>query len=358
MVLSNITDDLRERDWATESFNGEVRFALIGLGWFTREAVLPAITGVEMCRPTVVVTGSKEKSESVMDAYDSVERSLTYDQFHEGDAVDSYDAVYVCTPNAYHLPFVESAASLGKSVLCEKPVEATVERAKSLVAAANDADIPLMVAYRMQTDPVIRRLREFVADGGIGEPLLAHGSMTQTITKQISGDPDQWRLDADVSGGCALIDLGIYPLNTLRFMFDADPLAVSGMTASPTGLFAEVDEHATFEVEFDNGLTASLTASQNAFQSSHLSIIGSEGRITVDPAFFGEVHARVETDGGDVTLAAEDVDEVAEEFAYFARCVLTETDPYADGEHALTDMYTVDAIYHSAETDDRVWLRE
>lgn len=52
-------------------------------------------------------------------------------------AADAYDAVYVVTPNALHLPHVEAAASLGKAVLCEKPMEARSSERDSWVRAVN-----------------------------------------------------------------------------------------------------------------------------------------------------------------------------------------------------------------------------
>jgi len=63
------------------------------------------------------------------------------------------------TPNASHAEYVEMAADFGKAVLCEKPIAASVEGAERIVEACDEADVPPMIAYRMQTNPLVRPAR-------------------------------------------------------------------------------------------------------------------------------------------------------------------------------------------------------
>jgi len=156
---------------------------------------------------------------------------VTPAEFRAGAVVDEYDAVYVATPNATHLEYVAAAAEQGKAVLCEKPLEATLDRSRRLVAACRDAGVPLMAGYRMQTDPAVRRLRDLLEAGVAGDVIHVHATMSQTMLGELGSDHDQWRLDSELSGGCALMDLGVYPLNTIRFVLGADPrVRVSGRT--------------------------------------------------------------------------------------------------------------------------------
>ena len=153
-----------ERDWDTRP-DGTVRLAVVGVGGFARGVVLPSIADADYVEPTVLVSGSPD-TEAV--AEDRGCDLIGYDAYADGALADAYDAVYVATPNALHLPHAETAAGLGKAVICEKPLEATAGRAERLVAACDDAGVTLMTAYRMQTDPVMRRLRAFIAAGGTG----------------------------------------------------------------------------------------------------------------------------------------------------------------------------------------------
>ena len=54
----------------------------------------------------------------------------------------------------------------------------------------------------MQTEPAVRRARELVGAGVLGDPVHAHGTNSQRVLEMIP-DPDQWRLDWELSGGCA-----------------------------------------------------------------------------------------------------------------------------------------------------------
>ena len=355
MSVEKYLRSVREREWE-ELESGTLRLAMIGLGWWTREQAIPAVEAAKFCETTVLVSGSARRAADVAAETPSVEATITYDEFVDGAATDEYDAVYICTPNARHLPYASAAADHGKAILCEKPMEATRERAEELVAAT--ADVPLMVAYRMQTDPLVRRMRELVAEGAIGEPVAVHGHMGQRILDVVSGDPDQWRLDPELAGyGATVMDLGIYPLNTARFVLDADPVTVTAQMHSEDEAFRDVpDQHATFTLQFDDGTYAACTASQYSHLSGHFRLVGTEGELMLEPVFLGAAPQRltlracdgreVELDDGRRNLFG---DEMTEEFDYFADRVLRGGPISPDGEHALVDMRTLSAIYEAAD---------
>ncbi|WP_101297835.1 D-xylose 1-dehydrogenase Gfo6 [Halegenticoccus soli] len=353
-MLRELRDDLARRDWDAGA-DGTVRFAVVGLGNFSRRVVLPSIADADYCEATTLVSGSAEKARAVADEVGAA-RGITYDEYADGVARDAYDAVYVATPNALHLPHVETAADLGKAVLCEKPLEATVERAESLVYACEEADVPLMTAYRMQVDPTFRRLREFVRDGGVGEPIQLHGDFSIRVISELRG-PDQWRLDPDLSGGGALMDVGVYPLNAGRFLLDADPVSATGVT-SGAGPFAEVEAHVAFGLSFPDGVTGSFTANFDGFRDSRISVLGTEGRIEVERAFDRARSRRVTVDAADsrVEVDGPAVDEIRKEFDYFAHCLLAGEPPEPDGQDGLIDVRTMAAVYESAERGELIEL--
>jgi predicted dehydrogenase len=194
----------------------------VGVGGFARHAALPAIEAADYCEPALLVTGSPESTAEVAAEYDVP--AIDYAAYGDGEAADRYDAVYVATPNALHLPLAEAAAALGKHVLCEKPLEATAERSARLVDACADGGVSLMTAYRLQTDPVVRRLRPFLEEDGLSRVTKLTGDFTYPVMGG-SRSPDQWRLNPELSGEGALADVGIYPLNTARFLLGADATA-------------------------------------------------------------------------------------------------------------------------------------
>ncbi|EMA59664.1 D-xylose 1-dehydrogenase Gfo6 [Halorubrum lipolyticum] len=348
-----------ERDWQTAT-DGTLRYALLGLGWWTLDVALPAIADSDLGEVTVLVSSSTEKAERAA-ADNDVDRGISYDEFHDSVASDEYDALYVGTPNALHLDYVETAADLGTPVLCEKPMESTVERAERMVEACEAADVPLMIAYRMHTDPAVRRARELIADGFLGEPVSVYGHNTQPIL-EMNPDPDQWRLDPDLSGyGTSVMDLGIYSLNTARFLLRKEPVAVSSEMHSGHEAFDDVpDERSSSLLRLEDDVTMVTTASQNAHADTHLKITGTEGQIELHPAFHGEVALRLRRDDLSVEVTHESFDaqrEMREEFDYFADRVLTDGDIYPDGRHGLRDMRIVRAIHEAGESGERVDIR-
>ncbi|MFC6906635.1 D-xylose 1-dehydrogenase Gfo6 [Halalkalicoccus tibetensis] len=347
-------DSFSHRDWQeSDEEEGPVRFAMVGLGWWTRDEAMPAVEESTFCETTVVVSGSAEKAEEVVNEHETVEAGLTYEEFQDGEASDAYDAVYVCTPNAKHLEHVEAAAERGKAVLCEKPMEASVERSEAIVEACREGDATAMVAYRMHTEPTIRRARELVRAGAIGEPVHVHGDMSQGI---VGWGADQWRLDPELAGyGTSVMDLGIYSINTTRFVLDRDPVAAQSTMHSDHEYFSEVpDEVAAFTVALEDDVYATCTASQNAHMSSHLRITGSEGTILIEPAFHGESDLELTVGNTTVEVDTPGVDQMEEEFDYFADCLLAGREPEGMPEHGLVDMRTLAAVYESAESGERV----
>lgn len=356
MDLEAAFSDLERRDWETEDPTGTLRLAIIGLGGFAREYAIPGIARGDYCTTTVMVSGSAEKAERWTGEFDA-DQGIMYDEFHEGAATEAYDAVYIVTPNATHLDFARTAAEHGKHVICEKPLEATAERAAALVEACERAGVRLMTAYRLQTEPILRRMREAVASGTIGDLVSFHGEFA---VRSLRGDrtPDHWRYDADLAGGGAMMDIGVYPLNTGRFLLGLDPVDVAGTTASPNPVFADVDERVVFELGLPGDVSGLCSATYDGQPGSGLTIQGIEGRIRIDTPFEPLGTREVTIDRGDASVSATSppVDELTEQFDYFAYAVLTDSRIEPDGADGLLDVHVAEAVYESARTGHRISL--
>ncbi|WP_424005043.1 D-xylose 1-dehydrogenase Gfo6 (plasmid) [Haloarcula salina] len=351
-------DAYDDRDWQSAT-EGTVRYALLGLGWWTIDLALPAIEESDLGEVTTFVSSSTEKAERLA-AENGVDHGISYEEFHDGEAADAYDAIYIGTPNAYHLEYAETAAELDKAILCEKPMESTVERAREMVEICEDADAPLMIAYRMQTDPAVRRARELIRDGFLGDPVSVYGNNSQPLL-EMNSNKDQWRLNPDLSGyGTSVMDLGIYSINTTRFLLDREPTAVQSQMSSHADGFGDVpDERSGALLALEDGVKMVTTDSQNAHEDTQLKLTGTEGQIELRPAFHGK--ATLHLSRGDISATIEhdafDAQrEMREEFDYFADRILTDADISPDGRHGLQDMRIIRAIHEAAESGDVVEL--
>lgn len=355
MALDSYLDDFRARDWATETDNEPIRFAMVGLGWWTREQAIPAVETTDRAVTTVLVSGDSEKAERVAADHSTVESTVSYDEYAAGVASDAYDAVYIATPNALHRSHVESAADHGKAILCEKPMAASVEDSEAIVETCNEADVPLMIAYRVQTGPLARRARELIHSGAIGDVVSVLGHMSDDILTTI--DKDSWRLDPELSGGATINDIGIYPVNTIRYVLDTDPTAVYAHTEVGHDAFDDVgEEHAAFQLEFPDHVLASCTVTHSAATESSLRFVGTDGEMTLEGVFFPATPKELRLSLGDTesVIQSEPANQMTEEFDYFAACLQQEQHPEPDGEHGLADMHILEALYEAAERGKRV----
>ncbi|WP_436771874.1 Gfo/Idh/MocA family protein [Yinghuangia sp. YIM S09857] len=215
------------------------------------------------------------------------------------------DAVYIATPHAQHRHVAELAFAAGKAVLCEKPLAATCADAEAIVEQARAAGLFLMEAMWMRFNPVIRRAREIVASGTIGDVR----SITASFGFPAPFDPAH-RLWDPAQGGGALLDLGIYPV-ALAHLFLGTPerVEVTGSLAS-----SGVDAEAELSMSWPGGVRATLETSLLNLQPMAGQITGTLGRVDFDPPFHATSRLSVHVGTGTDTNTEAEADTQTEEF--------------------------------------------
>jgi predicted dehydrogenase len=117
----------------------------------------------------------------------------------------------ICTPHACHLDDVLAALAADRHVLVEKPMARTLEEADHMIGAAARAGRVLMVAEQFHFMPAFRRVKRLIDEGHLGPLRELH-----LVARGFHGRSG-WRLDAEASGGGALIDGGIHYVHNLRW---------------------------------------------------------------------------------------------------------------------------------------------
>lgn len=114
-------------------------------------------------KPVVLVSGSAEKLKAVAQQYgikpDNCYSDEDFERLHDNPDVKG---VYIVLPNAMHREFCERAAKAGKHMLTEKPMPVSSRDGQAIVDAYQQAEVKLMVAYRIQYEPYNRRAMELV----------------------------------------------------------------------------------------------------------------------------------------------------------------------------------------------------
>ena len=321
----------------------QVRFAVVGTGWFAQEAVLPAFANASNAKLVAIVSGDPVKQKELGQRYGVP--AYGYEQY--GDLLEGgqVDAVYIVLPNSMHKDYAVKAAAHKVHVLCEKPLAGSAAECREMIAACEDNNVRLMTAYRLHFEPGNLAAVEAIRDGKIGEPRVFHGINCQTV------EEGNTRLDADLAGG-PLLDVGIYCVNAARYLFQDDPVEVSGFAArTPSTKFREVPEMVTAVMRFPNDRLATFSCGFGEAKVSAYRVVGTTGDLRMDPAytFRGDLYLYLTRSGKTTETRFRERDQVGAEIVYFADCVLNERVPEPDGYEGLADLVIIDAIKQSAQ---------
>jgi predicted dehydrogenase len=216
------------------------------------------------------------------------------------EVVERSDAVYVCTPTAFHRAAVEAAASSGLAVFCEKPLATSLPEAQQLAAVVDAAGVPAQVGLVLRSRPVFRALRELLASGELGRPMAAVFRDDQYFPTQ-GLYPSAWRADAEIAGGGCLIEHSIHDLDILRYCL-GEITDLTGRTANAFG-HEGVEDVASVSMRFTSGATADLVSVWHNILSRgstrRLEVFCTDGLVWLDDDFRGPLHVET-TDGADV----------------------------------------------------------
>lgn len=329
-----------------------IGYALIGLGTisdiFGRGCLKLAGKNIKV---TALVTGHGDtKGKEWAARYGIPETSIytyeTFDTIRDNKAVD---AVYVGLPNSMHKEFTVRAAKAGKHVLCEKPMAVSSAECRDMIAACKQASVHLMIAYRCHYDPTHLETERLIQTGAIGQIQAFEGGFGFNAPTH-----NFWRLDPKLAGGGPIMDVGIYPLNAMRYFSREDPTAFTAIVATrdhTTGRFRGMEQTMEFTMTFPSGILASIGTSYGEDMPGFLRIHGDKGTLELGPAYsYTGIHLRSLSDHveADKTSPDEETFHFQLEATHFADCIRTNTTPRTPGEEGLKDLQAIEGIYRAA----------
>jgi predicted dehydrogenase len=330
-----------------------VGFAVVGLGRLALEEILPAFAQSSKGRCVALVSGRPDKLQAVAAQHGVKPASCySYESFDSIAANPEVQVVYIALPNAMHRLYCERAARAGKHVLTEKPMSITSRDGQVMVAACDAAKVKLMVAYRIQYEAYNRRAMEMVRGGRYGRLLAIHAVNTQTVAED---GAQQWRHKRAMAGGGSLFDIGLYCLNTARFLTGEEPVEVYASTYSPAGdpRFAEVEETVSFNLRFPSHTVANCLASYGGRDDKYQRLNLQAVALDMPNAYqYKGQQLQVIGRQDDATsrneLVLDQKNQFAAEIDHMAECVMENRRPHTPGEEGVQDHVLMEAIYKSA----------
>jgi len=334
-----------------------VGYAVVGLGAISQQAILPAFAHSEHARLVAVVSGDVGKAKRLAGQF-GAPHYYSYNQYGACLKNPEVRAVYIATPPGEHEKYTVHAARAKKHVLCEKPLAATMEQANRMVSACRHQAVLFMTAYRKYFEPGSMALKKIVAGGELGRVDIIHTAFTEFCP---AGDnTPRWMLQRKMAGGGPLMDVGVYCVNTSRWLVDEDPVeAAAYRWTRDKKRFKDVEEGMAFRLRFPSGLSLQGTASWGSALASFVQVHGAKGWASLSPAFAFEEERRLTGKIGGRWFAQEftAIDEFALELDAFASCIRDHRKPEPDGEQGMRDIAILDAIYRAANLGRPVAIR-
>jgi predicted dehydrogenase len=334
----------------------KIGIAIVGLGKLAIEEVLPAFAKTSHCRVAALVSGNPQKAQTVAQTYNVAPTALyNYDDFDTIKNNPDVDAVYIILPNALHAEFTIRAAQAGKHILCEKPMATASDDCRKMIDAAKAAQKQLMIAYRIQYEPNNNKARELIQSKAFGQTRL----ITSVNAQLQKGGT--WRTNRKLAGGGALPDIGLYCLNTTRFLLAEEPVEVRASTFSTPGddRFREVEELVQFNLRFPSNTHLVATASYNASEDRRYRALADKGWVGMDPAFSYtglKLESQSAASKEKIQYKIEEANQFALEMDHFATSLLDNKPVKTPGEEGLKDQLLMEAIYQSAQSNQPVKL--
>ncbi|MBO0330007.1 Gfo/Idh/MocA family protein [[Muricauda] lutisoli] len=316
--------------------------ALVGLGSYSTYQLAPALQDTQYCYLAGIVTGTPEKEKIWADKYGIPEKNIyNYQNFDDIANNEDIDVVYVVLPNSLHAEFSIRAAKAGKHVICEKPMGMSVAECDAIINACEEAGVKLGMGYRLHSEPYTQQVKEFVREKTFGDILFVSADAAYRST----GNPNQWRLNKELSGGGALMNMGVYAVQSTIYGTGENPISVAAQEFSTRPeYFKETDETITAQFEFPSGAVGNITSSHN-FNANAMYASGTSGWFRLQPANNYGPLSGVTSNGDEIKFPHESQQKL--QMDDFARHVLFNEPNKAPGEMGKRDMMIVEAIYKS-----------
>lgn len=326
----------------------KIGVALVGLGYYSRDLLAPALQLTQHCYLAGIVTGSPEKIPQWQTRYKIPDKNVyNYENMHQIADNPDIDVVYIVLPTGLHKQYSIIGANAGKHVWCEKPMAMNAGECEAMIAACKKNKVQLTIGYRMQHEPNTQRVIQMAKEKPYGK--------IQLITAEAgyrSGTTHSWRADPKLGGG-AMYDMGVYPLNAARYTAGEEPISVTATQESTRPLYKDVDETTHFTLEFPSGCIAECATSY-AKSSNRLHAQCEKGWYELQP-FQSYTGVQGRTSDG-ILLNQPIANQQATQMDNDALAIINNSPVLVPGEEGLRDIRIVDAIFKAAKEGKKIRL--
>ncbi|MCX7016741.1 MAG: Gfo/Idh/MocA family oxidoreductase [Candidatus Sumerlaeota bacterium] len=275
------------------------------------------------------------------------------------------DAITIATPSGAHMEPTVAAAQAGKHVLCEKPLEITLERADRMIRTCEENKVTLACVFQGRTGKAIPLIQRALAAGRFGKLTLADAQV-KWYRDQAYYDRVGWRGTWKMDGGGALMNQGVHTIDLLR-LFAGPPKVVHAFMGTLTHRI-EAEDAVVASVRYANGALGTIVASTTCAPGfpRRVEISGERGTVALedhriarwsfldptdeDERALREGSADEGLKGGSTAAEAIPLEGHRRQIEDFARSILEGREPLIPGREGRHALELICGIYASARS--------
>lgn len=251
------------------------------------------------------------------------------------------DALSICTPPKYRVPYVEAAAARGIAVLCEKPPARTLAETQATVNAMRGGILQFAFCHRFHAP--LNAAQGLIGSGELGELVQIENRFAFRFARA----GKSWFTDGDIAGGGILIDTLVHSIDIFRAL-TGDEIETAQAFLSFT-LPINVEDSASLLVRSSGGVMGTLNCSWvTPIADSFVRIHGTEGQAVIDYNAPAGLRYKLADDADWTEPPIDAPDRFTRQAAHFLDCVEGKSSPMVNGDDGLAVMRVIETAYESA----------
>lgn len=334
----------------------KIKWGIIGCGGIADRRTLPGMMLSSNSECFAVMDANINAANACKEKYGAKIATTDYTEIL---SLSDVDAVYIASPVFCHKEQALAAARAKKHILLEKPMGLTTEDSIEIIEECEKQGVKLGTGFMMRYHAYHQEMKKIIESGTLGDIVSMRAQFTCWYP-EIKG---AWRQDKKLSGGGALVDLGIHCIDLLMFISGLEAVECTGYASTNTFNY-NIDDSSAVIMRMNNGATAIVDVNYNMPDNAAkcpLEFYGTKGSMiavgTLGQEEAGEVELLVT--GDDMGYDAQQSRSIAEpqklkvefgnmytkEIEAFANAVITDTEPPVNGRNTILVQKVIDAIY-------------
>ncbi len=321
-----------------------LRIGILGCGAFAQRRLLTCLNQTPEVKVISIQKRDADEARVVARRF-GVPRS--YSSREEMLADPELEAVFICTANQCHEEDAIACAQAGKDTICEKPLSVNSESVRRMIHAFQEADRQLLVGHSCRFKPAVRKAREYVRDGRLGQVRAIRGFFN-IIPPQYN-----WRHQRENAGG-AVYDVGVHVIDFFRFVLGQE--IVSVLAAADVDTMrgeGRADNSARIIVRMESGVLGEINVSFDQFPRNGFEVVGDkallQGWMTFRQSNEPGESLRLCSEVGFSEVPLNQANIYVEELRHVANVFANGEPTILGSEVGLANQRVLDAVFRSIE---------